>query len=148
MTAIKNQPPMKPESLNKTWFIDIDGTIVKHLYHDKIDEAINEAGERSYLLETPIKESVNFLNSIPPTDTIVLTTARDSKHTKHTVNMLKYHNIRYDRIMFDLRSGPRYLINDAKPIGSVGNKEPLKTAFAINVERDKGIEGCSFEIPQ
>ena len=28
------------ESLNKTWFIDIDGTIVKHLYNDALDEAI------------------------------------------------------------------------------------------------------------
>ena len=130
---------MKEESLNKTWFIDIDGTIVKHLYNDSIDTAIEREGEKSHLLETPIKQSVKFLNSIPPTDTIVLTTARDSKHKDHTLKMLRHYNIKYDRILFDLRSGPRYVINDIKPAGVAGNKEPLQTAFAINVERDKGI---------
>ena len=130
---------MKEESLNKTWFIDIDGTIVKHLCNDSIDTAIEKKGEESHLIETPIKQSVNFLNSIPPTDTIVLTTARDSKHRDHTLKMLRHHNIKYDKILFDLRSGPRYLINDTKPAGVVGNKEPMQTAFAINVERDKGI---------
>ena len=130
---------MKEESLNKTWFIDIDGTIVKHLYNDSIYIAIEKDGEKSHLWEKPIKQSVNFLNSIPATDTIVLTTARDSKHKDHTLKMLQHYNIKYDRILFDLRSGPRYLINDTKPVGVVGNKEPMQTALAINVERDKGI---------
>jgi len=131
---------MKEESLNKTWFIDIDGTIVKHLYNDSIDIAIEKDGEKSHLREKPIKQSVNFLNSIPATDTIVLTTARDSKHKDHTLKMLEHYNIRYDRILFDLRSGRRYLINDTKPVGVVGNKKPMQTAFAINVERDVGIK--------
>ena len=33
----------------------------------------------------------------------------------------------------------KYVINDIKPVGVVGNSEPLKMAFAINVERDTGI---------
>ena len=131
---------MEPESLNKTWFIDIDGTVVKHLGNERLDEAIQKKGNFSHLSEEPIKDSVSFLKSIPPSDTIVLTTARDSRHEDHTIRMLRHYNIRYDRIMFDLRAGPRYLINDTKPVGSAGNKEPIKTAFAINVERDKGID--------
>ena len=130
---------MKEESLNKTWFIDIDGTIVKHLYNDSIDTAIEKEGEKSHLMETPIKQSIKFLNSIPLNDIIVLTTARDSKHKDHTLKMLQHYNIKYDRILFDLCSGPRYIINDTKPVGVMGNKEPVQTAFAINVERDKGI---------
>jgi hypothetical protein len=130
---------MKEESLNKTWFIDIDGTIVKHLYNDSIDSAIEKEGEKSHLMETPIKQSINFLNSIPLNDIIVLTTARDSKHKDHTLKMLEHFNIKYDRILFDLCSGPRYVINDTKPVGVVGNKKPIQTAFAINVERDVGI---------
>ena len=51
---------MKEESLNKTWFIDIDGTIVKHLYNDSIDTAIEKEGEKSHLMETPIKQSIKF----------------------------------------------------------------------------------------
>jgi hypothetical protein len=129
----------KGESLKRTWFIDIDGTVVKHNSNVKIDEAIEGKGNDSYLIETPIKESVDFLDSLPNGDTIILTTARDSRHASHTIKMLKHYNIRYDRIIFDLRSGPRYLVNDIKPIGVAQNTKPLKTAFAINVERDKGI---------
>ena len=130
---------MKEESLNKTWFIDIDGTIVKHLCNESIDAAIEKEGKESHLMEAPIKQSINFLNSIPLNDIIVLTTARDSKHKDHTLKMLQHYNIKYDRILFDLCSGPRYIINDTKPVGVVGNKKPIQTAFAINVERDVGI---------
>jgi len=130
---------MEQESLNKTWFIDIDGTIVKHLYNDAIDEAIDEAGEESYLAEKPLEDSVKFLDSLPSSDTVILTTARDSRHEVHTLNMLKHYKVRYDKIIFDLMAGPRFLINDIKPIGVVGNDKPIDTAFAINVERDKGI---------
>jgi hypothetical protein len=130
---------MITESLNKTWFIDIDGTIVKHSSNDQLDEAINDMGQDSFLIEEPIRESVDFLKNIPKNDTIILTTARDKKHKQHTLKMLDHFQIRYDKVMFDLRSGPRYLVNDIKPVGAAGNPEPLKTAFAINVERDKGI---------
>tara|TARA_B100000287_G_scaffold403955_1_gene426194 strand:+ start:430 stop:837 length:408 start_codon:yes stop_codon:yes gene_type:complete len=131
---------MEQESLNKTWFIDIDGTIVKHLSNVELDEAIKKMEGDSHLLEKPIPESLSFLNSVPTSDTIVLTTARDSRHAPHTIRMLNHFEIRYDRIMFDLRSGPRCLINDIKPIGSAGNTEPLNTAHAINVIRDEGIK--------
>ena len=90
-------------------------------------------------MEEPIKGSVEFLKNIPKDDTIILTTARDKKHKQHTLKMLDHFQIRYDKVMFDLRSGPRYLVNDIKRVGAAGNPEPLKTAFAINVERDKGI---------
>ena len=128
------------ESLNKTWFIDIDGTIVKHLYNQDIDLAIDSLGEKSHTLETPIKKSVSFLKDLPKEDTVVLTTARDGKHKDHTERMLKHFGVRYDRIMFDLRAGPRYLINDIKPVGTAGNAAPINTAYSLNVERDEGIE--------
>lgn len=127
------------ESLNKTWFIDIDGTIVKHLYNNDIDRAINSLGEKSHTLETPIEKSLTFLKRLPKEDTIVLTTARDGKHKDHTERMLRHFGVPYDRIMFDLMAGPRYLINDIKPAGTAGNAEPIDTAYSLNVERDEGI---------
>jgi len=130
---------MEQESLNKTWFIDIDGTIVKHLYNESIDEAIKKTEKESHLFEKPLKDSIDFLNSLPETDAVILTTARDSRHAPHTIKMLKHYGVRYDRIIFDLMSGPRYLINDIKPVGVVGNDKPMKMAFAVNVERDQGI---------
>ena len=105
---------MEQESLNKTWFIDIDGTIVKSRNNEQLDEAVDLMGVESYLSETPIKKSLEFIQSIPVIDTIVLTTARDSRHEEHTLQMLNHFNIRYDRIMFDLRAGARILINDIK----------------------------------
>ena len=135
---------MEQESLNKTWFIDIDGTIVKTRNNKQLDEAIGSMGNKSYLSEEPIKKSLDFIKSIPINDTIVLTTARDSRHEDHTLQMLNHFKIRYDKILFDLRSGARILINDIKPIGFAGNSEPLKTAYAINVERNKGISVESF----
>ena len=135
---------MEQESLNKTWFIDIDGTIVKTRNNEQLDEAIGSMGNKSYLSEEPIKKSLDFIKSIPINDTIVLTTARDSGHEDHTLQMLNHFKIRYDKILFDLRSGARILINDIKPIGIAGNSEPLKTAYAINVERNKGIPVESF----
>ena len=131
---------MQTEKLNKTWFIDIDGTIVYHQNDYNLDDIIEELGNDSHTMEKPIERSVNFLNSISHDDTIVLTTARDSKHKDHTIRMLDYYNIRYDRIMFDLRAGPRYLINDIKPPGVSGNTEPIPTAYAVNLERDEGIQ--------
>ena len=130
---------MEQESLNKTWFIDIDGTIVKSRNNEQLDEAIDSMGGESYLSEKPIKKSLEFINSIPVNDTIVLTTARDSRHEEHTLQMLNHFNIRYEKILFGLRAGARILINDIKPVGIVGNSEPIKTAFAINVERNQGI---------
>ena len=127
------------ESLNSTWFVDIDGTIVKHCSNDSIDNAIFNMVDESHLMEKPIEKSIKFLNDLPSGDTIILTTARDSKHEDHTLRMLKHFRIRYDRIMFDLRSGPRYLVNDIKPVGVANNSEPLKMAFALNVNRDEGI---------
>ena len=130
---------MEQESLNKTWFIDIDGTIVKSRNNEQLDEAIVLMGDKSHLSEELIKKSQEFIQSIPDNDTIVLTTARDSRHEVHTLKMLHHFKIRYDRILFDLRSGARILINDIKPVGIAGNIEPLKTAYAINVERNEGI---------
>jgi len=130
---------MEQESLNKTWFIDIDGTIVNHMSNQELDQAIGSMGEKSHLLEKTIDKSLEFMSSIPSEDTVVLTTARDTRHKQHTLKMLEHFGIRYDEIMFDLRSGPRYLINDIKPVGTAGNAKPLNTAHAINVERDKGI---------
>ena len=127
------------EALNKTWFIDIDGTIVYHQSNYNLDKIIVELGDTSHTSEKPLKDSVEFLKSIPDDDTIVLTTARDSRHRDHTIRVLEYYDIRYDRIMFDLCSGPRYLINDIKPAGVAGNDNPLTMAYAVNLQRDEGI---------
>ena len=127
------------ESLNRTWFIDIDGTIVKHRTNDELDRVIEEMGEESHNFEEILPESLKFVKNLPEQDTVVLTTARETRHKDHTERLLKSMNFKYDLVIFNLRSGARILINDIKPPGVAGNEDPLQTAFAVNVNRDEGI---------
>ena len=106
---------MKEESLNKTWFIDIDGTIVKHLYNESIDAAIEKQGKESHLMEAPIKQSINFLNSIPLNDIIVLTTRDRPRGKDQTLKeVFQHYNIKYEKAR----------ANDTKPVEWVEDFHP------------------------
>lgn len=106
-------------NLPKLWLIDLDGTLVKHNgYKEGKEELLPGAKE--------------FINSIPASDKIIILTSRNNSLRETTENFLKENGIKYDLIIFDLPLGERILINDLKPSG-------LQTAYAINLERDKGI---------
>ncbi|MEM2116030.1 MAG: hypothetical protein QXD62_02770 [Candidatus Woesearchaeota archaeon] len=112
--------PLKLSSLPKTWIFDLDGTIVKHNCHLE---------DKDKLLPGVKK----FLSKISKKDFIIILTARSKKFRKQTEEFLKKKKIRYDLIIFDVPLGERILINDKKPSG-------LKTAYAINVNRDEGLQ--------
>jgi len=120
--------------MNKTWFIDIDGTLVKHLENKEIDEGTKEE-LLPYVLE--------FLEGIETRgDYIILTTARLEEHRQVTEKMLKEFGINYDQIIFGIGSQERIVVNDIKPIDAFdgGSREnPLPTAYAINVNRNEGF---------
>jgi hypothetical protein len=105
--------------LNKTWFIDLDGTLIVHNAHKNGGDIL-------------LPNTLNFINSIDKNDIIVLTTAREEIYSDSTINFLNENGVRFNHIIFGLPSGPRILINDNKPDGT-------KTAFAINIERNVGI---------
>lgn len=126
------------ENLNKTWFVDIDGTLLIHKTNDELDEMIEKHEMKSHLHETPLINAVNFINNLPKKDRVILTTARESRHLAHTIRALHYFDIRYDKIVDELGGGPRIVVNDIKPAGTAGNEENLDTAYAINVNRDQG----------
>lgn len=106
-------------SLEHTWILDLDGTLVKHNGYkmDGRDSLLN--GARS------------FIDSIPAEDYIIILTSRKEKYRNITEHFLQEHHIRYDVIIFDIPYGERIVLNDCKPGG-------LKTSIAINMERDKG----------
>jgi hypothetical protein len=105
--------------LPKTWLVDIDGTLFRHNGHlSGPDELLPGAAA--------------FMGAIPPADRVVLLTARSSAHEAATRQALLAAGIRFDHILFDLPSGERVLINDAKPSG-------LQTAHAVNLVRDAGL---------
>ncbi|ONI40949.1 hypothetical protein AN396_04105 [Candidatus Epulonipiscium fishelsonii] len=113
-------------ALNKTWILDLDGTILKHNGY-KID------GKDTFL-----EGAFEFLVQIPPDDMIIFLTSRTKEYQKSTEAFLKQNNIRYNSIIFNVPYGERILINDAKPSG-------LPMTLAIDTIRDKFMDN-TFEI--
>ena len=109
------------KNLSHTWFIDVDGTIVKH------------NGYKINKTDTLLSGVKQFFKKIPRKDKIILTTSRSKKNSIKTILFLKKHKIKFHKIIFDLPYGERILINDIKP------KNKLKTAISINVKRDVGL---------
>jgi hypothetical protein len=109
------------KNLSHTWFIDLDGSIVKHNGHivDKEDSLLDGVSV--------------FFRNIPTKDIIIITTSRKKKFKKKTIEFLKKNKIRFNEIMFDLPYGERILINDIKP------NQKLNTSISINLKRNYGL---------
>lgn len=105
-------------TLSKTWFFDLDGTILKHNGYkiDGIDSILEGAKE--------------YLDSIPEEDTIIFVTSRLEKYRDITLKFLENNKIRYDHILFEMPMGERILVNDRKPSG-------IDMSIAINIDRDR-----------
>jgi hydroxymethylpyrimidine pyrophosphatase-like HAD family hydrolase len=108
-------------NLPKTWFIDFDGTLVHHKSHHSDEDFILE-GTKDFFKEN-VKEE----------DVVVITTAREHFHKERIEKFLEKNEIKYNLVLCGLNSGARILINDKKPDGTI-------TAYAYNLERDKGIK--------
>ena len=111
--------------LPNTWFIDIDGVIFPHNGH---------LNKREDEYEKPLPGVVQFFDSLDSDDRIILCTARKEYFRQKTESSLITAGIRYDLLIMELPTGKRILINDKKESG-------MKTAFAINITRDSGIQG-------
>jgi len=109
------------KNLSHTWFIDLDGSIVKHNGYivDKGDSLLDGVSV--------------FFKNIPTKDIIIITTSRKKKFKKKTIEFLKKNKIPFNEIMFDLPYGERILINDIKP------NQKLKTSISINLKRNYGL---------
>lgn len=108
-------------SLNKTWILDIDGTLVKH---------------NGYLIDghdTLLDGVKEFFKKLSSDDKVVLLTARKEEYLPALKEFLKENNIRYDVLLTDMPMGERILVNDRKPSG-------LDMAFSINKNRDAKLE--------
>ncbi|MCH2575150.1 hypothetical protein MK131_10225 [Candidatus Poribacteria bacterium] len=105
-----------------TFFFDFDGTLSTHESQPEY-ETSNPLIDLNYL-----KELRDFGHRI------VITTARSEKHRDKMIQLLIKYGYPYDDLLMDCRSGPRVLVNDTKP------RIPfVKTAVAVNVERDSGF---------
>ena len=116
-----NQQPIELSNLVHTWLLDLDGTLLVHNgYKQGNDEFLPGALE--------------FLKSIPKDDLIIILTAREEEARNRTEEFLNKHNVRFDKIIFNVPFGERILINDTKPSG-------LVSAYSLTPERNAGF--CS-----
>jgi hypothetical protein len=115
--------------MGRTFFIDIDGTIVKHLDNNEIDYIIENNCTLRELLLPGVKD---LWESFHEDDYIIITTARTEKHRKFTEKLFDENNLYYDLLIMDLPSGPRIIINDVNDVDD--NK-----AIGINVLRNTGF---------
>jgi hypothetical protein len=113
-------------NLQKTWLLDLDGTIVKHNgYKTGKDELLPGARE--------------FLEAIPEDDFIFILTARKKEYRAITERFLLEQGIRYNELLFDIPIGERIVLNDRKPSG-------LKMTCAVDCKRDEGLENIKIVI--
>jgi beta-phosphoglucomutase-like phosphatase (HAD superfamily) len=107
----------------KTYFIDMDGTLVKHNYHPREIPDIILPGVVEFLLK--LRSNGCYC---------ILTTSRSELECKSILLRFKFeHSFEFDRHIYGLPSNIRVLIND--------NKNGLIKALAIAVDRDSGLEG-------
>ena len=106
-------------NMNKTWILDLDGTIVKH------------NGYKDDGFDTLIPGADKLLSQIGDDDMVIFITSRKKNECgKMTEEFLHANNIRYDHIIYEAPYGERILINDNKPSG-------LRMSYAFAPKRDE-----------
>ena len=109
-----------------TIFCDLDGTLVKH----------NEPAE----IQSPdlvLEVLPGVLEKFREWDgkgyRIIITTGRKESARESTIKQLQRAGITYDQLIMGFGGGDSILINDRKP------NSDRDTAYAINLERNKGL---------
>lgn len=118
-------------SSNNTYFLDIDGTLLHHadnLCNMMMWEPRPIQGTQETLLKW--RADGHY---------IVITTARPEGLRSLTERQLHSVGIFYDQLVMGLTSGPRVLVNDTKPDGTI-------TAISHSIERDSGIANIKDEV--
>lgn len=108
--------------MSKTIFIDLDGTLVFHNYEPLIQDDIFLPGAIDFLIRC--RQSNYYC---------ILTTNRSKINSYQVIEHLYFnYNFKFDREIFDLPVGIRFIIND--------NKNEEIRAIAIPVERNFGLK--------
>ena len=111
---------------SKTIFCDLDGTLVEHNDPISIQDPNLELkvlpGTHDKLKEWDSKGYY-----------IVITTGRKTSARQATIEQLRRAGICYDDLIMGFGGATRYIINDRK------KDSDTDTAYAINLERNKGV---------
>jgi len=122
---------MEKITKNPTFFVDIDGTIVKY----------RKFSELSSSELTPIQDVIDFINkSYDEGAHIVITTARPPQYELFTKQELEKLGVKYHQMIMGIGRGTRVVLNDKDP-----EMPDLPRAWGINFIRDQGLK--DIEIP-
>lgn len=120
------------ENNGRTYFIDIDGTLVHHKREEELEELLALYDDNNGSTEELLPHVEEFWNSLQSNDMIIITTARSEKYRKITEKIFEKFGMRYDMVIMDLRTGPRVVINDTPELS-------FTKAIGVNVMRNKGL---------
>ncbi len=118
------------KKIKGTIFCDLDGTLIEH-------EDIPSYEAPLKVLPGTIEKLKNWRDE---GYSLILTTSRKLENEKELIEALKTANISYDRLIMEIPSGPRYLINDRKPSAIL-----TPHAIAFEIERNKGINELEID---
>ena len=111
---------------NPTFFVDIDGTIVKY----------RKFSELSTSILTPIQDVIDYLNKQYESGAIIIVTiARPNSYEIFTKQELEKIGLKYHQIVMDCGRGTRVIFNDKDP-----ENPELNRAVGINFLRDGGFD--------
>jgi len=122
---------MEKVTKHPTYFVDIDGTIVKY----------RKFSELSTSILTPIQDVIDFINkSYDEGCHIVITTARPNNFELFTKQELEKLGVKYHQMIMGIGRGTRIVLNDKDP-----QAPEIPRAWGINFIRDQGFK--DIEIP-
>ena len=110
---------------HSTYFVDIDGTLIKYRPFDQIQTVAPEAITTVLdLIKTKYEEGAH----------IVITTARPSELELFTKQELEKIGVNYHQLVMGIGRGTRYIINDKDP-----QAPEVDRAVGINLTRNEGL---------
>ena len=121
---------MKREQGYKTIFSDIDGTLIRQV-------PFEELNENNVELLPGVAEKMAEWNEAG--HYIVLTTARPEKYRSLTIKQMTNAGINFHQLVMGIGRDERILINNNSK-----NTPDVNRAFAVPVHRDGGFENVDF----
>ena len=110
---------------HSTYFVDIDGTLIKYRPFDQIETVAPEAITSVLdLIKSKYEEGAH----------IVITTARPSELELFTKQELEKIGVKYHQLVMGIGRGTRYVINDKDP-----QAPEVDRAVGINLIRNQGL---------
>jgi len=123
---------MEKITKNPTFFVDIDGTIIRY----------RKFSELSTSVLTPVQDMIDYINKSYDEGThVVITTARPLQFELFTKQELEKLGVKYHQIVMGIGRGTRVVFNDIDP-----EMPELPRAWGINLTRDRGLQDINIPL--